>query len=316
MSGAHSGRVAVVDVGSNSLRLFLCHGVGPEGPEGERTAVVTGLRRGAAADGAIAADALERLDRVLADYGPRVEAFAPRAVLALGTSAVRDAPNRGEVARVAAERLGVELRVLSGDEEAALSFAGARLAVAEGGPALVVDIGGGSTELIRGTSEGQEAAVSLQLGASRGTERHLRHDPPRAEELAALRADAAGLIAPALAAVGGPAPVVGVAGTMTTLAAIHHGRYDPALVHGTRLTARDVEDQLARLAALPLARRREVPGLDPARAPLIVAGAAIAACVLEVAGAPELSVSERDLLDGAALAALAGAPPGTLAPSP
>lgn len=293
--------VAVVDVGSNSVRLFLCEGADSDGPSGPRFTTVTGLRRGADVDGAVAAEALDRLDSCLAAYGRRMRDAGARAGVALGTSAVRDAPNRAEVADRIAARLGLPLTVLSGAEEAALAFAGARLAVTGHGPVLVLDVGGGSTELVRGDGSGVLGAVSLQVGAVRCTEGFLYGDPPTAAQLDALRRAVEPGFAAAVDRVGGPAPMIGVAGTVTTLAAIRAGRYDPAIVHGSELTLDEVEGMLDRLAVLPLHARREVPGLDPARAPVIVAGAAIVACAMRAAGAARLEVSERDLLDGAAL---------------
>ncbi len=299
MTPGPSPRVAVVDVGSNSVRLFLCSGLGPDGPVGERWTTITGLKRGAGPDGRIVADALARLDACLAEYAPRVTAFgAP--VLALGTAAVREAPNPDEVSGAVRRRLGAPLRVLAGEQEAALAFRGARLALDGPEPALVVDIGGGSTELVRGGPEGPDAAVSLPIGSVRCTERHLLSDPPTPAELRAQCRAAEALVRPALS--GWPSvPVIGVAGTITTLAAIRLGAYDPARVHRLHLSRDEVESITARLAALPLAERRRVPGLHPERAPVIVAGGVIAAYVLEAAGAEGLLVSERDLLDGAAL---------------
>ena len=257
---------------------------------------------GAAPDGTIADDALARLDECLAGYGRRLAPFDPARVIAVGTSAVRDAPDRERVAAVVRARLGAPLTILDGAQEAALAFAGARLGAEGDGPILVVDIGGGSTELVRGARAPIDA-VSLQLGAVRQTELHLRSDPPTPGQLEALRADARGQVAGALAAFGPFEALVGVAGTVTTLAAIELGAYDRDRVHRHTLTRATVEALLARLAALPVARRREVPGLEPARAGVIVAGAAIAAAVLEVSGREALVVSERDLLDGVALAA-------------
>lgn len=297
-------RTAVVDVGSNSVRLLLCEGVSEEGPEGERITTVTGLRRGAGPDGAIADDALERLDACLEAYAARARDFGAVRTVAVGTSAVRDAPDAERVRRLVRDRLGAGLRVLTGDEEARLAFAGARLAAPGDEPALVIDVGGGSTELVRGGPAGPEGAVSLQLGAVRQTERHLADDPPTAGQLAALRRDASALAAPAIEAIGGPAPAVGVAGTITTLAAIELGGYDPARVHRHRLTRVAVEGLCARMAAMTVVGRRTIPGLDPRRAGVIVAGAAIVACVLAAAGLDALMVSERDLLDGVALAAV------------
>jgi exopolyphosphatase/guanosine-5'-triphosphate,3'-diphosphate pyrophosphatase len=302
-----AGRLAVVDVGSNSLRLFLCEGIGPEGPRGERDTTVIGLRRGAGPDGALAADALERLDERLARYAGDIAAFAPARALAVATSAVRDAPNRGAVEAIVEGRLGAPVRLLSGVEEGALSFAGARLAVDGDAPFLLVDIGGGSTELVRGGSAGPEDAVSLQLGVVRQTERHLRHDPPQPAELEGLREEARALVAPALAGLAGELPVVAVAGTATTLAAIELGGYDRDRVHRHRLTLAAIDALAARLAAMAAGERRGVAGLDPARAGVIVAGALILAEAVRGAGAAAAMVSETDLLDGVALAA-AGSP--------
>ena len=296
-------RIAVVDLGSNSVRLFLCDGIDASGPRGGRTTTVVGLRRGAAPDGALAEDALARLDACLAEYAGPTAAFAPERIVAVGTSAVRDAPNRDRVAAILHERLGAALTVLDGEQEALCSFAGARLGSPGAGEIMVVDIGGASTELVRGGPQGPAGAVSLQLGAVRQTERHLAGDPPAPAELAALRDEAGALVRGALERIGGPAAAVGVAGTITTLAAIELGAYDPARVHGHRLCLDVIRGITAELAALPIARRREVPGLEPARAGVIVAGAVIAVAVLEEAGLEAMSVSERDLLDGVVLAA-------------
>ncbi len=296
--------LAVVDVGSNSLRLFLVEGIGADGPEGERHSVVIGLRRGAAPDGSMAADALGRLDDTLAEFAVRIGEFRPRAVAAVGTSAVRDAPNRARAAEVVRRNTGAGLRVLTGEEEALLAFAGARLAHHAPGPCLVLDVGGGSTELVRGSATGVEGTASLQLGAVRCTQRRLWGDPPAPEAIAALRAEVRPLLAGAVRQIGGPAPALGVAGTITTLAAIDLGGYDPERVHGHRLSAAGVEQHLSRLAAMTTAERCAVPGLEPARAPVIVAGTALTAEALQAAGQDALAVSERDLLDGVALAAL------------
>jgi exopolyphosphatase / guanosine-5'-triphosphate,3'-diphosphate pyrophosphatase len=299
-------RLAVVDVGSNSIRLFLCEGIGTDGPRGERDSTVIGLRRGAGPDGTIATDAVARLDETLAGYSERVARFAPARTVPVATNAVRDAPNRDEVAAVVQRRLGAPMRLLSGVEEAAVSFAGARLAVDGDGEIVVVDVGGGSTELVRGGPAGPEGAVSLQLGAVRQTERHLAHDPPLARELDDLRADARALVEPVLGG-GAPLPVVGVAGTATSLAAIDLGAYDRDRVHRHRLSLETVDRITAELASMTVEQRRGVAGLDPARAGVIVAGAVIVGEAVRAAGAGELMISETDLLDGVALAA-AGAP--------
>lgn len=305
-----SGRqVAVVDVGSNSTRVFLCDGIDADGPRGERITVITSLRRGAGSDGSIAADALGRLDECLMQFAATIEAFGADEVVAVGTSAVRDAPNRDRVAAIVRERLGAELQVLAGAHEAELSYLGARLAVTGDGPVIVMDIGGGSTELVRGNAAGPTSAVSLDMGGVRFTERFLHDDPPTPEQMTALRDEVAGLALPALAALGGPAPLIGVAGTMTTLAAIAQGGYDPELVHGAILTFDEAQEITERLSAVAVEERRQIAGLHPDRAPFIVAGALIACTVMAAAGADEVAISERDLLDGARLRLASDAEP-------
>jgi exopolyphosphatase / guanosine-5'-triphosphate,3'-diphosphate pyrophosphatase len=293
--------LAVVDVGSNSIRLFLCEGVDAAGPHGPRTTTVTGLRGGAAPDGTIAPAALDRLTACLVDYGATMRAAGVTRGMALGTSAVRDAPNRDAVEALLLQHLGLSLTVLAGDEEARLAYAGARLAVPGADPVIVLDIGGGSTEFVRGDAGGPSAAISTQMGAVRFTDRFLAGDPPTSAQISDLRQAAREMAAGAVEELGGAAPLVGVAGTITTLAAVMVGAYDPSRVHGARLSRDDVEGLAERLGALTVAARRQVPGLEPARAPVIVAGAHIAACAMHALGANEMLVSERDLLDGAAL---------------
>jgi exopolyphosphatase/guanosine-5'-triphosphate,3'-diphosphate pyrophosphatase len=300
VSDARGGAYVVVDIGSNSVRIMFGDGLPGAVPPADRITTVTGLRRGAGEDGAVAPDALLRLDACLTGYGRLMREAGVRRGAALGTSAVRDAPNRARVAALVRTRLGLPLTVLSGAEEARLAYEGARQALGDDAPALVLDVGGASTEVVRGGPGGMEGAVSLQLGAVRGTEARLHADPPAPAELLALRAEALAALRGAVEVVGGPAPMVGVAGTVTTLAAVRLGHYDPARVHGLRLSRDEVEGHLARLAAMPLAARQAVPGLEPARAPVIVAGAVIVAAAMEAAGAGSLMVSERDLLDGAA----------------
>jgi exopolyphosphatase/guanosine-5'-triphosphate,3'-diphosphate pyrophosphatase len=297
------GRLAVLDVGSNSLRLFCCEGVADGGPAGKRWSTVIGLRRDAAADGTLRDEALARLEAALTPFAERARAFAPERTIAVCTSAVRDAPNRSDVVDLLRDRAGADVHILPGGTEASLAFAGAALAVDDDRPVMVIDVGGGSTELVTGAGGVRRAAVSLQLGAVRQTDRHVRGDPPAAAEVAAVRADARAAVTRALPGLGETGSPVAVAGTATTLAAIDLGGYDPVRVHRHRLTRTRVDEILALLASLPLERRRELPGLDPARAGVITAGAAILATVLEVAGANEVMISERDILDGVALAA-------------
>lgn len=299
--------LAVVDVGSNSIRLFLCAGVTGGLPAGPRWTQVTGLRRGAGADGRIAGAAIARLSACLAGYGRRIAAAGSPPVVAVGTSAVRDAPNRDGVAAVVAMRLGASLAVLAGEREATLAYRGALLAVPAVPAAAVIDVGGGSTELVAGVAGRPRRVVSLDLGSTRCTEAMLSGDPPAPEGLARLRAT----VARQVDARFGPladVPLVGVAGTVTSLAAIELGGYDPIAVHGRELTLARIDALVDRLAAAPLAERRALPGLDPKRAETIVAGAAIVAAATRAMGADRLTVSERDILDGIALTVVGGGP--------
>lgn len=305
------GRLAVVDVGSNTLRLLLSEGIGDDGAVGERSATIVALKRGAAPDGTLASDALERLEEALAPVGERVRAFAPARAAAVCTSAVRDAPNRDRVAALLRTAIpGIDVRILAGEQEAAASFAGASLAAPGDVPVVMIDVGGGSTELVTGAGGRRGGAVSLDVGSVRHTDRHVRTDPPGAEELEAVRRDVRAALEERRGELG---PVAGataitVAGTATTLAAIDLGGYDPVRVHRHRLPRARIDELTEMLAALPLARRREVPGLEPARAGVITTGAVILSTLLEALGCDEALVSERDLLDGVALAAAGRVP--------
>jgi exopolyphosphatase/guanosine-5'-triphosphate,3'-diphosphate pyrophosphatase len=240
---------------------------------------------------------------VLDRYAARAAGLGTARVLATATSAVRDAANGREFLAEVGRRHGFETRLLSGREEAELTYRGvtSRLAAAPG--TLMCDIGGGSTELVLGGPDGVVDATSLDIGCVRMSERCLLGDPPSAAELAALRSAVAGILPEALTSA--VRTLVGVAGTVTTLAAIDLDleREVPELVDGHPLARSTVEALLERLAALPLAERRSVRGLMPERAPTIVAGTAIAAEVIRATGADTMVVSERDILHGAALAA-------------
>jgi exopolyphosphatase / guanosine-5'-triphosphate,3'-diphosphate pyrophosphatase len=320
-----STRVAAIDIGTNSVLLLVADARdGALVPVLER-AEITRLGRGVDATRALGPDAVERTLACLASYAGEIERVGAARVGAVGTSAMRDARGGEGFRARAAALLGVEPQVISGDEEAALTFAGALsgldLAGLDGGsapkppsPVLVFDLGGGSTELIRGAAGvigTVERAVSLDVGSVRLTERHIRSDPPTADEIEAVRRD----IRAALASLGtgwvsgagpaplsSPAPLVGVAGTVTTLAAYMLGvaPYDGARVHGARLSAASLTDAVGRLARKPLAERRGVPAIDPRRADVIVAGGILVEEILAWAGADELWVSDRGVRWGLA----------------
>jgi exopolyphosphatase/guanosine-5'-triphosphate,3'-diphosphate pyrophosphatase len=275
-------RVAAVDIGTNSTRLLVADVVDGRVEPVVRRATVTRLGEGVDAARRLAPAAIARVYDTLEAYHGELAALGAERTVAVGTSAVRDAADGAEFLRGVAARFGFETRALSGDEEAELT----RLGVGSAGErTLVLDVGGGSTELIAGGFH-----VSLDVGSVRLTERHLRHDPPAVAELTAAAAETVALLPPLEVDA-----AIGVAGTVTQL----------HLLAGD-LTLAAVEGELDRLAALPLAERRRVPGLDPERAPVIVAGALIVREVLRRYGLGRLEYSERDLLDGiAAEAALA-----------
>ena len=303
-------RVGVVDIGTNSTRLLVAD-VEPGSPprELERRSVVTRLGDGVDATGRLGEAPRQRVLDTLAQYGEVMEALGAERRAAVLTSAVRDAANGPEFAERVRSEHALEGRVLSGDEEARLTFLGATAARDRSDPTelLVIDIGGGSTELVVGARGEVDFHVSTQNGVVRHTERHLHGDPPHPEELAAIAAAVRGSVATEVpeAIRRRPAAAVAVAGTATSLGAIDVGLepVDPARVEGHVLTAARIAELRDELAALPVGRRREVPGLHPDRAPTIVAGAVILAEVLAAFGLDRVEISDRDILWGVALEA-------------
>jgi exopolyphosphatase/guanosine-5'-triphosphate,3'-diphosphate pyrophosphatase len=302
-------QVAVVDIGSNSTRLLLADVKdGTVTAELERESTVTRLGAGVDADGRLREDAIERVHSTLGRYRTLVDGHggADRA-LAVLTSAVRDAGNGREFAESVRERHGFEPHVLTGDDEARLTFLGATSERDAGDttPALVIDIGGGSTELVIGAGREAGFHVSNQAGVVRQTERHIHSDPPTESALDAVAADVRRILAEGVPADRRDAVerAIAVAGTATSLGAIAQrlDPYDPAQVHGYVLAASEAERILGELAAISLEQRREVPGLHPDRAPTIVAGVVILLAVLDLFGLREVEISEHDILRGAAL---------------
>jgi exopolyphosphatase/guanosine-5'-triphosphate,3'-diphosphate pyrophosphatase len=230
------------------------------------------------------------------------------------TSAVRDAANGPEFAARVRDEFGLDARTIAGDEEARLTFAGATSERPAGAawPVVVIDIGGGSTEFVVGDRDGVGFHVSTQAGAVRQTERHVRSDPPAAAEVAAMRAEVRQIIDAAVPADvrSGARAAISVAGTPTSLAAIDQklDPYDPARVHGYVLSLERAHQALDELAAMSDEERRHVPGLDPARAPAIVAGAVLLVEALRAFRLDSTEVSEHDILRGAALEAVHRAP--------
>jgi exopolyphosphatase/guanosine-5'-triphosphate,3'-diphosphate pyrophosphatase len=291
-------RVAAIDIGTNSVLLTIAES-GAQAPEPllER-ARITRLGRDVDRCRRLSPEACAETLATLRDYATEIHEADAERVAVVGTSALRDAAGADDFLRRVELVVGVRPRVIDGAEEARLTFAGALSALGVQGPVLVCDIGGGSTEIITGLLRGRQAelnsATSLEIGSVRLSERHLRADPPAAEQVARLRQEAR----QALASVPPPpvdATMVGVAGTITTLAAVEQRlcTYDSARVHGARLSASAVQRLAHQLTALPLQRRRALPGLDPARADVVVAGAWIVAAALDWAAADGLVVSDR-----------------------
>jgi exopolyphosphatase / guanosine-5'-triphosphate,3'-diphosphate pyrophosphatase len=286
-------RVGVVDLGTNSTRLLVADIDGGHVDEVSRRTVITRLGEGVDERRKLLPLPVARVRNALSDYRRELERLGAERVLAIGTSAVRDAENGEAFLGEIEWSYGFTTRLLSGAEEAELTHRGVANGRAVGDDTLVLDVGGGSTELITAAER-----TSIDVGSVRLTERHLRSDPPTPEELEAA-AQSVWAELPLLDA----SDAIGVAGTVTTLAALELGGYDPERVHRHWLTREAVGALLARLASLPVAERRVLPGLEPDRAPVIVGGALVVREVLDRYGLDGLEASERDLLHGAALEA-------------
>ena len=300
-------RVAVVDMGTNSTRLLVADVGDGEIRELDRTSAVTRLGRGVDTSRQLAAEAIEDVCATVAGYVARYEELGAERVAAIATSAVRDAQNRGAFIGELRERFALSARVLSGDDEARLTYLGALHGRPPEADTLVVDIGGGSTELVVGRGNDVSFHASLDAGTVRHSERHVHHDPPEAAELEELANDVRRLIGAALdgADYTSAQRGIGVAGTPTSLAAIDQDLdpYDPNLVHGYALPLAAIQRMFSRLAAMTLDERLAVKGLHPGRAPTIVAGVVILIQVMRAFGLNEIEVSEHDILHGAALEA-------------
>jgi exopolyphosphatase/guanosine-5'-triphosphate,3'-diphosphate pyrophosphatase len=307
-----SARVAVVDVGTNSTRLLIAD-VDPAAgrvTEVDRRSQVTRLGAGVDATGRLADEAMDRARAVLAGYRARIDAAGAPPALAVLTSAVRDAANGPAFVDEVRTTYGLDARELSGDEEAQLTYLGAvnGRPGPRATPTLVIDIGGGSTELVVGQGDALRFHVSTQAGVLRQAERHLRSDPPAAHELQALTDDVRRILATAVphTMTYVPEAAIAVAGTPTTLAALDLSldAYDRERVEGHVLELATCELLLARLAGRTQAELRALPGLQPDRAPAIVAGTVLLIEALRTFRLQRVEVSEHDLLYGTALSAV------------
>jgi exopolyphosphatase/guanosine-5'-triphosphate,3'-diphosphate pyrophosphatase len=299
-------RVASVDIGTNSVRLLVADTNGPDAPlvTIERLMRITRLGQGVDAARRLHPDAVTRTTDVLREYGGVIRDLGASRVRATATSAARDAANREEFFDAAQEALGTRPELISGDEEAALSFHGATAELEIGAPYLVVDVGGGSTEFVVGTDK-PEGSMSVDIGCVRLTEQFLRSDPPAPEELS----QAVSVVRDHLADVDREVPaaaaaetLVGLAGTVTTMAAVELGlpAYDRDAIHHFVLTRAAAEDVFRTLALEPAEQRRHNPGLEPGRVDVIVGGALIVVSVMRHWAFDQMLVSEADILDGLA----------------
>ena len=302
-----SQRVAVLDIGSNSTRLLVADVAAGHVSEVERQSRVTRLGRGVDLAGQLSGEAIEAACAVIADYMTICRELEAEQIESIATSAVRDATNGEAFVAELRERFALSARVLDGEEEARLTYTGATAEQPPAAPTLVVDIGGGSTELVVGTGSDVSFHASLQAGVVRHTERHIAGDPPTAPELEALAADVRGLLEESVAGRPGTTAEAGiaVAGTPTSLASIELGLepYDPKQVHGHTLTLPTIQRLLSRLASAPLSKRREILGLHPDRAPNIVAGVVILVETMRAFDLERVWVSEHDILYGTAISA-------------
>ena len=304
-------RYAAIDVGTNTVLLLVAEET-PSGfrPVAERGAI-TRLGKGVDATRRLAPEAMERTLASLSAFAAEARALGAEGLAVSATSAARDAHNGAEFLAAARQRAGVEVEILSGEEEARLTYLAVSndFALEAGSRELVaIDIGGGSTEFIFGTGATVRFHTSIDIGSVRLTERCVHSDPPSAEDFARLHRE----LDSTLASVPSPGPnalVVGVAGTVTTLYAVANAivPYQAARVHGGWLSREALEQTRARLASEPLAARRQMPGLQPERADVIVAGAVLLERALDHLGAAGARVSDRGLRWGLLAARFGGA---------
>jgi exopolyphosphatase/guanosine-5'-triphosphate,3'-diphosphate pyrophosphatase len=301
-------RVAAVDCGTNSIRLLIAD-VDPDRAtltDVDRRMEIVRLGQGVDTTGRLAPEALDRTLKALRGYAELIEGHRAEAVRMVATSATRDAANAGEFTRRVTEVLGTGPEVLTGDEEARLSFLGAtaELGASVPAPYLVTDIGGGSTEFVLGQDGQVAAALSVNIGCVRMTERHLRDDPPPPAQIEAATADIDRAIAQAAAVVdvSRARTLVGLAGSVTTVAgiALDLPAYDPERLHHSRLTAAQVHEVTTRLLAQTRAERARIPVMHPGRIDVIGGGALILDRIMIRLGLAEVLVSEHDILDGIA----------------
>jgi exopolyphosphatase/guanosine-5'-triphosphate,3'-diphosphate pyrophosphatase len=296
-------RVAAIDCGTNSIRLLIADVAGGTLTDVARRMEIVRLGEGVDRTATLAPEAIARTRRALLGYAAEIAELGIDRVRMCATSASRDASNAADFRDMVRGVLGVDPEVISGDEEARLSFTGAVHGLDDPPPYLIVDIGGGSTEFVTGHSE-ISGAISVDIGCVRMTERHLRTDPPTAAEIAAAERDITEAVDRALAAVSGPeaGTLVGLAGSVTTVTALALDLpgYDASRIHHARVSYDAVAKVTADLLAATVAERLALPVMHPGRADVIGAGALILRTVMERSGHRSVVASEHDILDGIA----------------
>lgn len=309
-------RISAIDIGTNSVRLLVADATaGGALAAVERGLEITRLGEGLTAGGGIAPAAAARTLDAVRRFAARARRAGAEAVLPFGTCALREAPNAREFIRRAAEATGLDIRILSGGEEARLAWRGMTRALPRPlGRIVAVDIGGGSVEVVAGRGGGAPVSGSVRLGCVRMTERFVSRDPPGRDELDALGSFASAELSSALPpSIPRPADtLVGAGGTITTAAAVELGlrRYDPERVHGAVLAADRVRAVAARLAAMSLAERKAIPGIEEKRADIIVAGLVVLEALIGFFSVPAVTVSDEGILHGAILEYAAPGAPG------
>ena len=291
---------AVIDVGSNSIKLYVAENT-PEGPlktladRVEIGALGRGLRR----TGTLSRDAMERNCGIICRFAREARDMGCGEIAAVGTMALRQAENSQDFLTLVRESCGLDIRVLTGREEARLAYLGASRDFPFAGSRLVFDIGGGSTEFIGGRGDEARSIVSLPLGILGVTEEFLTSDPVLPREVRAAEEHIKTCLEEGAVPLEGE-QLLGIGGTVTSMAAVQHrlASYNPRVVHGSSLTGEEVKGQVALFSSKTLAERRQVPGLDPGRAPVILAGALVVLGVMKALSAPLVYVSDRGLRHG------------------
>ncbi|WP_045747686.1 Ppx/GppA phosphatase family protein [Actinoplanes rectilineatus] len=296
-------RVAAIDCGTNAVRLLIADVHGDELVDVARRMEIVRLGEGVDRTGMLAPAAIERTRLALLGYAAEIAELGVTRVRMCATSASRDASNAQDFRDMVRGVLGIDPEVITGEQEAELSFLGAVRGLDADGPFLVYDLGGGSTEFVLGT-DSVDQSISVNIGCVRMAERHLHSDPPSASELAAAERDIVAAVDTALAAVSAEKArtLVGLAGTVTTVVALAQGLevYDSARIHHRRIDAAAVSAVTADLLAMTVDERRALPVMHPGRADVITAGALIMKIIQDRTGHPSVVASEHDILDGIA----------------